>query len=88
MIDRYAALAEEILAVVEGWRPGKPSEDRHAEMVDLLRTRARSAVLRSICDHEGHRPDVLIRMRNAADQLVLTRVCCTFCGVELREVEE
>lgn len=88
MMDRYALLADEILALVEGWKSGKSADDKHVELLHLLKTRARSAVLRSVCDREGHRPDLLMRARNADDQLVFARVCCTFCGVELREVDE
>lgn len=88
MIDRYVGLADEILALTQSWGADKDADDRHIEILHLLKTRARVAILRSICDREGHRPDVLIRAKHWNGELALMRVACSFCGVELREVEE
>lgn len=90
MTDRYMSVVDGMFQAILDCTEHDFSEDHplRTELHRILRTEGRRAVLRSHCDRHGHNPDLMIRTRNMADQLVISKIGCTFCGVELKEVDE
>ena len=91
MADRYADVVELILAAISehGYSSGGENHPLRTRLHEIARTEGRAAALRSRCDRMGHEPETLtlIRIANLNGELEVFRVACTFCGVELKEVE-
>jgi hypothetical protein len=92
MSDRYAEVVELIEAAIAE-HPQKGSEVNHplrTRLHEIVRTRGRAAALRSRCDRMGHEPETLtpVRLSNMNGELAVFKVACSFCGTELKEVEQ
>ena len=91
MADRYADVVELILAAISehGYSVSDENHPLRTRLHEIARTEGRAAALRSRCDRVGHEPETLtpVRVANANGELAVFRVACTFCGVELKEVE-
>lgn len=90
MNDRYMSVVDELFQAILDCTEHDFSEDHplRTRLHLILRTDGRKAALRSHCDRFGHSPDLMVRVRNAAEELVIRKMGCTFCGTELKEVDE
>lgn len=91
MNDRYMSVVDELFQAILDCTEHDFSEDHplRTRLHLILRTDGRKAALRSHCDRFGHSPDDLQRtIRKADGTLVFHKIACTYCGVELKEVDE
>lgn len=91
MNDRYMPVVDEVFQAILDCTSHDFSLDDplRTKLHLILRTGGRKAVLRSHCDRFGHRPDDLQRtIRKADSTLVFHKIACTYCGAELKEVDE
>lgn len=86
MGDRYRVLTDGLLAIFEAHTPAQTPLD--TQVYQYLRAQAPKAVLRSHCDRHGHDPQLLVRAHSADGVVVIHRVGCSYCGIELKEVDE
>lgn len=91
MTDRYMEVVDTVFEAILEHVSHDFSEDDplRTRLHQILRTDAVKAAKRSHCDRVGHEPVSIspYRITKADGDLILHRVACDHCGVELKEVE-
>lgn len=89
--DRYMEVVDTVFAaILEHVSHDFSGDDPlRTRLHQILRTDAVKAAKRSHCDRVGHEPLSIApyRFMRADQNIILHRVACDHCGVELKEVE-